>query len=269
MPPSEANAKAYMEDVAFRDISNSTKGKVMEALMRYSAWLSRRFDADEWEFSWTFQSGGNNTAPKDFLSKTERRLIREAALEKDGTPSYGIEPEELGDSDEGSWKFTSLVWTSLDTGLRPVEVGSAKTSWVDTENQVLRIPREDSAKNDGNWTVSLTNRTAISLERWLEQRDKHPDYDGMEALWLTRRGNPYGSNELRRLLHDLCDRAGIDYENRSMSWYTIRHSVGTLMTDERDLAATKAQLRHKNPKTTMKYDAVPPEARREALDKMG
>lgn len=54
-----------------------------------------------------------------------------------------------------------------------------------------------------------------------------------------------------------------------MSWYTIRHSVGTYMTKERDLAATKAQLRHKNAKTTMKYDQVPVEDRQDALDRMG
>jgi hypothetical protein len=41
------------------------------------------------------------------------------------------------------------------------------------------------------------------------------------------------------------------------------------MTKERDLAATKSQLRHKAPKTTMKYDQVPVEDRRDALDKMG
>jgi integrase len=257
-----------MEKTAFRDVSNSTKGKVMEALLRYSGWLTKRFDRDEWEFSWTFQSGGSNNAPKDFLSREERRLIRQAALEKDGTPSYGIDPREIPNDNDHSWKYTSLVWVSLDAGLRPVEVGRAKTSWVDTENRVLRIPREDSAKNVGNWTVSLTDRTAVALGRWLDERSQHPRYDGIEALWLTRRNNPYGSNELRRLLHDLCDRAGINHENRSMSWYTIRHSVGTLMTDERDLAATKAQLRHKNAKTTMKYDAVPPEARRDALNKM-
>lgn len=41
------------------------------------------------------------------------------------------------------------------------------------------------------------------------------------------------------------------------------------MTKERDLAAAKAQLRHKNAKITMKYDKVPVEDRREALDRMG
>jgi site-specific recombinase XerD len=94
-------------------------------------------------------------------------------------------------------------------------------------------------------------------------------YEGTDALWRTMCGNPYGSRSLGRLLRDLCDDAGIDYENRKMSWYAIRHSVGTYMTRERDLAATKAQLRHKSAKTTMKYDQVPVEDRQDALDKMG
>ena len=54
-----------------------------------------------------------------------------------------------------------------------------------------------------------------------------------------------------------------------MSWYTIRHSVGTHMTREEDLAAAQAQLRHQSPETTMKYDQTPVEDRRDALDRMG
>jgi hypothetical protein len=37
------------------------------------------------------------------------------------------------------------------------------------------------------------------------------------------------------------------------------------MTKGRDLAATKAQLRHKSVKTTMKYDQVPVEDRQDGL----
>ena len=51
-----------------------------------------------------------------------------------------------------------------------------------------------------------------------------------------------------------------------MSWYAIRHSVGTYMTREEDLAAARAQLRHRSVQTTMKYDAAPVEDRRDALD---
>ena len=91
----------------------------------------------------------------------------------------------------------------------------------------------------------------------------------MDALWLTKYGNPYGSQSLRRLLHRLCETAGIPYENRRMSWYAIRHSVGTYMTREEDLAAAQAQLRHNSPATTMRYDQAPIEDRRDALNNMG
>jgi integrase len=67
----------------------------------------------------------------------------------------------------------------------------------------------------------------------------------------------------------LCEIAGINTDNRHMSWYSIRHSVGTYMTREEDLAAAQAQLRHKSPETTMKYDQTPVEDRRDALDRMG
>lgn len=40
------------------------------------------------------------------------------------------------------------------------------------------------------------------------------------------------------------------------------------MVSERDLKAAKDQLRHRSAKTTMKYDQVPVEDRRDALDRM-
>ena len=266
IPPTEEDAQAYMEKVAYMDVVESTKGQHLEALLRYNKWLRQEIGADEWEFKWNFQSGGGNNAPQDFLTREERQKIRQAALNKDGNPNYGVDEFEEKTS---SWRYTSLVWTSLDAGLRPIEVGKAKVSWCDPENGVLRIPREDSSKNDGNWIVGLTDRTSTALERWLEERAEHPKYEDTDRVWLTRHGNRYGSNELRRLLIDLCERVDIEHEDRKMSWYTIRHSVGTYMTKERDLAAAKAQLRHKNAKTTMKYDQVPVEDRQDALDRMG
>jgi len=272
IPPDCDDATAYMERVAFQDVSEATKGKKLEMLRRYSKWLQHQYDHDEWDFDWNFQSGGGNTGPRDFLTREERRKIRQAALEIDGFPKYGISDNvELTEQlDEGdSWKYTSLVWTSLDAGLRPVEVGEARVQWVDTENGVLRIPREESSKNEGNWIVGLTDRTSLALSQWLEERSNHPRYETTDKLWRTNHGNRYGSKELGRLLRRLCERAKIDMEGRQMSWYTIRHSVETYMTKERDLAATKAQLRHRSVKTTMQYDQVPVEDRREALDRMG
>lgn len=251
VPPTPERATEYMDDVvAYRDITNATKGKTEEALMRYYRWASEATHTPAWNREQRFQSGGGDS-PRDYLTRRERRLVRETAL----------------DTDDG-WRVASLVLTSLDAGLRPVEVARARPGWVDVVNQLLRIPKEDSSKNEDNWRVSITQRTATALKHWLEERENIGKYEGKDELWLTREATTYGSRSLARLLRRLCDDAGIDTGGRSMTWYSIRHSVGTYMTAERDLKAAKDQLRHQSAKTTMKYDQVPPEDRRDALDKM-
>jgi hypothetical protein len=62
--------------------------------------------------------------------------------------------------------------------------------WVDVANNMLRIPKEESSKNEENWAVALTDRTVGALERWLEERKMYEKYDDTDALWLTRDGNP-------------------------------------------------------------------------------
>lgn len=289
VPPRPDDADEFMKKVAYGDLKKVTKGKQEEMVKRYFKWLGHEYDADPWEPDYTFQGEGEQS-PRDYLTRQERRKVRTAALKVGNIPSYnnmsadkrkewkryiarvldkpadGVKPEDWEEVE--GWKETSIVWSSLDAGFRPVEVGRAKTSWVDTENKVLRIPKEESSKNEGNWVVSITDRTATALSHWLEERELYDRYEDTEALWLTSHGNPYGSKTLNRLLRKVCEVAGIPTENRSMTWYSIRHSVGTYMTNERDLAATKAQLRHKSAKTTMKYDQVPVEDRREALDNM-
>lgn len=291
IPPDQEDASTFLEEIAFTDRSQTDEGKFQGMFRRYSKFTQYRYGQDEWEFEYAFDGSGGSNAPADFLTIEERQKIRRAALQKGTIPAYGSlnvaernqgagyiaqeldKPyDSIGREDwekVKGWKITSLVSTSLDAGLRPVEVWNAKPSWVDIENQVLRIPKRESRKNENNWIVSLTARTTSALERWLHEREHYDRYDDSDNLWLTMRGNPYGSRSLGRLIKNLCEDVGIDIENRKMSWYSIRHSVGTYMTRERDLAATKAQLRHRSAQTTMKYDQVTVEDRREALDRMG
>jgi len=290
MPVSHDHADAYMRHLAYGDYSSTHMANTRDALNRYFKWRHHKFGEDEWEPELSI-SKDTNVQPRDFLSVEERKQLRQAALNYGNIPAYdSLSPEARTrwkkhvaqrlrkpledvvptDWDKvNGWKFTTIVWTSLDAGLRPAEVGRAKVSWVDIDNKMLRIPVEDSTKNVDNWPVSLSERTADALERWIAEREMYGHYDDTDALWLTREGNPYGPNSLRRLLHRLCEQTDIEIENRQMSWYTIRHSVGTYMTREEDLAAAKAQLRHKSVQTTTKYDAAPVEDRRDALNKMG
>lgn len=251
IPPAPGHATAYIEnDVIPRDVTNSTKGKVEEAVARYMRWLETAYGIDEWDHDQVFRSSGDD-APRDYLTRRERHRVREAAL----------------DHDRG-WEIASLVLTSLDAAFRPVEVQRARPEWVDIDNRLLRIPREDAAKSQDNWRVSITDRTANALDEWLDERSEMEKYADRDELWLTREATPWTSSSLTRLLKRLCEDAGIELVGRSATWYSIRHSTGTLMVSERDLKAAKDQLRHQSAATTMKYDQVPPSQRRNALDRM-
>lgn len=285
------HADAWLHHLARTDYSNAHKSNCRKALRMLMKWRQHNHGLDEWEPSLSFNTGSQTTTPRDYLTRAERPKIREAALEYGSVPEYNsLSPtersrwkvylaqrfekpkSEIGPADwdrANGWKFPSLVWTSLDAGLRPIEVARAASNWVDLDNGVLRIPREESSKNVGDWIVGLQDRTVEILGRWSEQRKAYPMYDDTERLWLTREGNPYGTSSLRYLLHRLCEIADIETENRTMSWYALRHSTGTYMTREEDLAAAQTQLRHMSPQTTMKYDMTPVEDRQDALDRMG
>lgn len=285
------HADEYQRYLAGTEKSNAHKNTCTKAVMMLYKWRHHQRGDDEWEPEIRFSQQNQSTTPRDYLTREERAKIRDASLEYGSVPSrdrvFGEErerwvrylsqrfekPKEAVTEEDweraNSWKIPSLVGTSLDAGLRPIEVERARTTWVDTENEVLRIPKEESSKNTENWVVGLQEQTVEILDRWLKQRATEEKYDDTDALWLTRQGNPYQSATLGRLLRTLCGLADISTENRQMSWYAIRHSTGTYMAREEGLAAAQTQLRHKSPETTMKYDQAPVEDRQDALDRMG
>jgi len=283
-------ADEYVQHVAQQDWGNENKSQYVKALKRLMRWRVHEKGDEEWEPEMSFSPGRTEYAPQDYLSLEERRAVREAALSLGSVPSYhNASPEtrsrinrylaqrfekpksEVGPDDwdrANSWKLPSLVWTSLDAGLRPIEVERSQVDWIDTDNEVLRIPKNQSSKNRENWIVSLRDQTARALDRWLDERDTRPKYDDSDSIWLTSYSNPYGSESLSRLMDRLCDEAGIDTVTRDLTWYAIRHSTGTYMVHEQGYEAARQQLRHKDERTTMRYDAAPVEERRDALDRM-
>lgn len=285
------HADGYMKELAYGDTSQDNKASHMKCLKMLFRWRALEFGDEKWDPEITFTNDTSTTNPRDYLTLEERRKVREAALKYGSIPSYpNLTPDERDRWKQylamrfekpksevtprdferaNSWKYVSMIWTALDTGLRPVEVERASTRWVDVDNRVLRIPKEDSSKNEDNWIVSITDRTTSVLSRWLTERCQYEKYDDMDSLWLTRDGNPYQSSSLNYVLRQVCDVAGISTENRSVSWYSIRHSVGTFMAREGGLGAAQAQLRHQSEQTTLRYDQAPVEDRRDALNRMG
>jgi len=225
------HADAWIRSLAQSDYSSTHKTNCQKSLQMLFKWRHHERGTKEWEPSIRF-SEDSSSQPRDYLTMDEREQIRNAALKYGSVPSYSnlasSERErwkqylaqrfekpasEVTPADwerANGWKIPSLVWTSLDAGLRPVEVERATTDWVDTGNCVLRIPKSDSAKSRENWIVGLRERTTTILE----QRETYPLYTGTDALWLTREGNPYQSQSLRYVLRRLCDIADIETGNR-------------------------------------------------------
>jgi len=288
------HADSWMEHLAHQELSAEYKSdcqKSCKTLFKWKKWKNNNSVEVDWEPQINYSGDPGTHSPRDFITQSERRQLREAALEYGSVPSYnGLSPgerdrwkshlaqrfgkpkSEVSPEDwqrANSFKIPSLVWTSLDAGLRPVEVERAKVSWVDPGNEVLRIPKEDSSKNTENWTVSLLDRTTTFLKKWLEERRRYTRYDDSEKLWLTRENNPYTTQSLNHIMKRLCSIAEIDRTTRKVTWYSIRHSTGTYMAREEGLGAAQQQLRHKSETTTMKYDQAPVEDRQNALDKIG
>lgn len=215
------DAEAYLREqiLGDREYSSSHLHNVKLALKAYFRWRS---DLDEWDPDLEIENTTSASQPKDFVTKMERKALREASLEYGTVPAYAaLSPEQRSDWKKylarrfgkavkdvtrddwdraNGFKYPSIIHTSLDAGLRPIEVGRAKTYWVDVENSLLRIPEDESSKNEDNWTVSLREETKDYLVRWLEERELYEKYDNTDQLWLTRHSNPYGSSSLPTFL---------------------------------------------------------------------
>lgn len=195
---SHDHADAYMKQLAYGEQSNTHKSNTQKSIKRFFKWAAYERGGETWETDYSFSTSSTSN-PRDYLTEDERKQIREAALEYGSIPAYGnVSPEErdrwkahlaqrFGKSKSevtpqdweraNGWKYTSMTWASLDAGLRPVEVERARTTWIDIENQVLRIPKEESSKNSENWIVGITERTAKALDRWLSEREVYNRYE--------------------------------------------------------------------------------------------
>jgi integrase len=153
----------------------------------------------------------------------------------------------------------------MDTGLRPVEVRRARTDWLRLDKGVLHIPKDDSAKSNESWEPVLRDETVEVLPKWLDQRATLARYAGSDRLWLNNAGNPFQSGPLNELFDDLLEEADISRENRDLSWYSLRHTVGEHVREHGDIRHAKEQLRQKSEAALLQYDGPSVEKRQQTL----
>lgn len=215
----------------------------------------------------------------DWLRKDELDQIKHASLRAYATPNReemtADEEEEwaahiaqqlrkprseLTDEDwenrANSYKIPSMVYVSCDVGFRPAEIERARVQWFKgtLDEGEITIPKEESTKNSDNWHCALSDESVRLMRAWLDEREKISKYENTDEVWLTREGNPYDSDSLRRpILQNLMDEAGIDRDHRESGWYMIRRGIGTKLGKKKRIEAVMSQLRITSPKTAKRY----------------
>lgn len=272
------HADQWMKWLARQDYKESTKCHYQKCAHTLFKFQREEKGRDvEWDPEIEYSDPSTSYQPREYLSKEDRRKMRQAAMEYGSVPHYNsLSPEDreryktllsqrlqkpkdqVSKKDfieANSFKYTSMIYVALDAGLRPCEVERANVSWFDRDNGQLRIPMEDSSKNRENWVVALKSETASILSKWIDERGSKEKYDGRDALWLTQYGNRYNKDSYREnVFRKIARKAGLDLDNRDLTPYSIRHSTGTFMAEEDGLGVAGQQLRHKSKQSTQKYD---------------
>lgn len=275
------DATDLIEHVAYNtphpDSTVYTFEKSVKRLFKYYDHTQPGHDDLDWDHDVELenQTGGDTHQRDRFFPKEFRRLYQ-AAIDLHSVKSYDSKmPDEERDAikahlaqrlekpkseigakefkEANSWKFPSLIAVACDTGLRPIEIERMETGMFNLEHNQLIIPKEKATKAKQRWECGLSDRTSRTVARWLDERQAYDKYDGTDAMWLTKYGNPYTSTSLNRLLDRLMEEADIDQSGRTLSFYSIRHGVATAWCEEKGVYKAKQQLRHKSIDTTLRY----------------
>jgi integrase len=201
------------------------------------------------------------------LSAEERDRIRKYLSQRMSIPENEVGPEEFKKAN--SWKVPSMIAVTLDTGLRPIEVGRAKVDWVNLQSNELNIPKEESTKNEAHWNCTIKERTAKVLKRWLDERDSYEKYDGQDELWLTKTGTRYSSKSCNYILKRLIEHGDVPIpDHKHITWYSLRHGTATYWANHVGPHHAKEQLRHRSINSTMKYLHSDAETRGKAVEQI-
>lgn len=266
----------------------------IKALKRYFKW---RVEVEDDDIDWEYEHLDKLDSVDDsksihYFKQWELSALYDAAIDYGSFPSYrskSITPEardrlsavlaqrfekpkeEVGPDDwdrASSWKWPALIATSIDVAFRPIEVKRARTGWFNLRDDELVIPSGEASKSDEPWECVFSKRSVNALRRWFAEREALPKYEGTDAVWLTKYGNPYDTNSLNTMLPRLLERTEIEPNGRDLSWYAIRRGSATMWANNVGLEKAAAQLRHSKLETTQRYVKSETNQRRNAANEL-
>ncbi|MDX6551796.1 MAG: integrase/recombinase XerC [Gaiellales bacterium] len=226
-------------------------------LRRYAAYLgtlryapataARKLSSVRGAYAWLFARGHAPRDPAAVVPGPRRpRMLpptfKASELEEllDGTFPPG--PAGLRDR--------ALLELLYGSGLRASEVCTVRLRDLDLARGDLRV----TGKGDKQRMVPIGGACAQALERWLgEGRPRMAASGGSDRLFVSVRGRPLSSSDVRRAMSRALRRAGIP----ARSPHALRHSFAThLLENGADLLSIQEMLGHASVATTQVYTHV-------------
>lgn len=142
----------------------------------------------------------------------------------------------------------AILETLYSCGLRVSELVNLKLSYVDFENEFIRV----EGKGGKQRLVPISRRAIGEIERWLEDRSQWPKIKGQEDfVFLNRNGFALTRSMVFRIVKYQAGMAGIE---RIVSPHTFRHSFAThLLEGGANLRVIQQMLGHESIQTTEIY----------------
>ena len=147
----------------------------------------------------------------------------------------------------------AMLELAYSSGLRVEELRTLRTADLDFESETVRV----HGKGGKERVVPIGEPAQAALRRYLDTaRPALAGRDGVEILFLSVRGRPLHSSDVRRRLERWVRLAGLP---SGVSPHTLRHSFAThLLEGGADLRSIQELLGHASVSTTQIYTRVEP-----------
>ena len=144
-----------------------------------------------------------------------------------------------------------IIRIMLDAGLRLSEVINLTWNNVDMENASIKII---SGKNNKDRILWINDKALGELKEWKLRQEKKLEKKS-EMVFTTRTGGMLSPSNLRKMVYNYTDKAGITY--KQVSPHTFRHTFATdLYRKTKDLRLVQKALGHANLSTTQIYTHI-------------
>jgi len=149
-------------------------------------------------------------------------------------------------------------------GLRVGEVHRLTLADLDLEQQQLTVQGKGGRKR----TLYLTGELTNILGEWLAVRDTFYRSKEIDALFISKKGNPIAIRTMEDNFKKILEKAELETKF-NVTCHTLRHSFATHLNEkEVDILVLQSLLGHSNPRSTQIYIHATEEKVRQALERL-